>query len=367
MKAMILGCFFFFFWELFVVCNVNAQYTINGYVKEKKIGDVLLIQDSHDRKDTLAMTEIKGGQFTIRGEVKEVTCAYLIIEGMLGAQLFLENNKIYDVEFESMKTPRVSGGGLNQHLSEEFRKIEEKKMLGLRAIAPRSAQAYAQKDSLAIVRIQNERAKMLEKSEEEKEDFYFKYGDAFFVLHDLARRALGMSVNDVKKAFDRFPDELKITAPGRYITGLLPKLAKIAIGAVVPDFISTALSGEEMSLYEIKSKVKLIDFWSSSCGRCRVENRLIRPIYEQYHEKGFEVIAYSLDTKRDLWLKAIEEDELPWVQVSDLGGQKMKVMIENYGIWSLPANLLVDKNNKVIARNITSEELEKLLSSLLGE
>ena len=53
------------------------------------------------------------------------------------------------------------------------------------------------------------------------------------------------------------------------------------------------------------------------------------------------------------------------IQVSDLGGLKMKFMIENYGIWSLPANLLVDKDNKVIARNITSEELGKLLPKLL--
>lgn len=345
--------------------NVCAQYTIHGTVKGNVTGNVLLISSSHDKKDTLAIAEIKNGRFTIKGGINEITCATLVIDGMLSAQLFLENNEVFNVEFESMKAPEVFGGGWNQHLSREFRKIEEKKILNLRGFVPRLAEAYAQKDSLAIDKIQEERTSVLEKSQEEKENFYQEYGETFFVLHDLARRAFGMSVDDVRKAFDRFSDELKATSPGRYIANLLPKLAKIAIGAVVPDFISTTSSGGKISLYEVKSKVKLIDFWSSNCGRCRVENRLIRPIYEQYHDKGFEVIGYSLDTKRDLWLEAIAEDKLPWIQVSDLGGLKMKFMIENYGIWSLPANLLVDKDNKVIARNITSEELGKLLPKLL--
>ena len=347
--------------------NVQAQYTINGKVEGENDGRAFLIKRSYqDTADTLAKVDVKEGKFTMKGRVDEIICASLVVEGMLGTQLFLENGNVFDVKFIPMKMPAVEGGGQNQQLSREYMNIETEKMMKLRDVTSRRVKASMVRDSVSLGNIREEQEKIIQKSEERKNAFLKQNGNTFFVLHDLARRALGMNVDDVREAFDLCSNELKATAPGKYITALLPKLAKIAIGATVPDFISTTPEGKEVALYSVKSKVKLIDFWSSNCGRCRVENRLTVPIYEKYHTLGFDVISYSLDKKRELWLKAIADDRLPWTQVSDLGGKNVKIVTLNYGIWSLPANLLVDENNKVIARNITSGELEKLLPKLLG-
>ncbi|WP_099292810.1 TlpA disulfide reductase family protein [Butyricimonas sp. Marseille-P3923] len=349
-----------------IACSLQAQYTINGSVEGMSTGRALLVGDIYEGRDTLTKVEIKDGKFTMNGRVDEVSCAFLVVEGRMGVRLFLENNEVFDVRFKLKEAPEVRGGGRNQQLNREFMQIEEKKMLKLHDTGREFAEASKNRDTVAIREIREKQARILEELEQEKSIFLKRHGNTFFVLHDLARRALGMSAGDVQEAFDLCCDELKTTLPGKYITALLPKLAKIAVGATVPDFVSITPEGKEVSLYGIRSRIKLIDFWSSNCGRCREENRATRPIYERYHARGFEVISYSLDTKRELWLKAIADDKLPWIQVSDLGGQKMKIMIENYGIWSLPANLMVDENNRVIARNITSEELEKVLPKFLG-
>lgn len=348
-------------------CNAQEKYTINGIVNGGDGHKAFLTVTSYDDTvDTLAKVDIKGGVFTIKGHVDEVTSAYLAVEGMLGAMLLLENGCVYNVTFQPREMPMDEGGGRDQQLRREFIAITMKSNIKLSEMSPRVAKAFTSHDTLEIRKIREEQALIMNEIEKEKTAFLKRHGNTFFALQDLARRALGMNADDVKTAFDLCDDKLKATAPGRYIAALLPKLAKIAVGATVPDFVSTTPEGKEVSLYSIRPKIKLIDFWSSNCGRCRRENRLTVPIYEKYHDRGFDVISYSLDTKRDLWLRAIAEDRLPWTQVSDLGGQKMKMVTQNYGIWSLPANLLVDENNKVIARNITSEDLEILLPKLLN-
>lgn len=94
---------------------------------------------------------------------------------------------------------------------------------------------------------------------------------------------------------------------------------------------------------------------------------MIKPLYEQYHAKGFDAISYSIDRKREAWVNAVEKDALPWVQVSDLDADKAKVISEMYGVYLLPTTLLVDENNRVIARNVKSSELKELLAKLLPE
>ena len=347
-------------------CNTREMYTINGIVNGGDGSKAFLAVISYDNTvDTLARVDIKGGLFTIKGHVDELTNASLAVEGMLGTMLLLENGKVYNVTFRPRETPVDEGGGRDQQLRREFIALDMKKNTKLREMGPRMAKAFTSHDTVEIRKIREEQAMMINEIEGEKVAFLKQHGNTFFALQNLARRALGMNATDVKTAFDLCDDELKSTALGKYIEAILPKLAKIAVGATVPDFTSTTPEGESVSLYSVKSKIKLIDFWSSGCGQCRRENRLILPLYNQYHVQGFDVISYSLDTKHDLWVNAIAQDQLPWTQVSDLGGTKTKSVNQNYGIWSLPANLLVDENNKVIARNISSKELEVLLPKLL--
>lgn len=143
------------------------------------------------------------------------------------------------------------------------------------------------------------------------------------------------------------------------------------IGNKAPELKYKNPEGKEIALSDLKGKLVLIDFWASWCGPCRRENPVVVNAYNKYKNekfvngKGFEIYSVSLDQNKDAWIKAIKADNLVWTShVSDLkywasdGAQK-------YGVNSIPANWLIDKDGIIIARNLRGEALEKELEKHL--
>lgn len=150
---------------------------------------------------------------------------------------------------------------------------------------------------------------------------------------------------------------------GREITRAMQIAAKTAIG-VSPSFSLTDIDGKTVSLSDFKGQYVFVDFWASWCGPCRKENPHLVEAYQKYHDQGLEIIGISLDDKKANWLKAIEADKLPWVHLSDLKGWQSDLAIE-YGIKSIPMNFLVDRDGKIIAKDLRGEALAELLASIL--
>ena len=120
-------------------------------------------------------------------------------------------------------------------------------------------------------------------------------------------------------------------------------------------------------LSDLRGNVVLVDFWASWCGPCRRENPNVVRIYERYHDQGFEIYSVSLDKTRDAWLRAIADDNLSWPNhVSDLNGWTSSGG-KTYGIKSVPSTVLIDRNGKVVARNLRGSELERKVEQLLEE
>jgi thiol-disulfide isomerase/thioredoxin len=135
--------------------------------------------------------------------------------------------------------------------------------------------------------------------------------------------------------------------------------------AGIPDISLPSPSGEVINLSSTRGKVVLVDFWAAWCPPCRRENPNLVNAYNTYNGKGFEIFQVSLDKTKDEWLKGIEQDKLGrWIHVSDLKYWNSSV-VSQFNIKSIPYNMLLDRDGKVIATNLRGENLMKKLAEVI--
>jgi peroxiredoxin len=176
----------------------------------------------------------------------------------------------------------------------------------------------------------------------------------------------------LKRVKTDFPD----TKPAQNVDKMLESFAKqaeakkiqaaLVAGAKFPDFDVKDLNDKPLSVGEYKGKLVLIDFWATWCGPCVAELPNVLKTYEKYHDKGFDIIGISLDQAKDKLTKFIEDKKMPWRQYFDGLGWQNKLGAK-YGVNSIPATYLLDKEGKIIAKNLRGEALEKAVAKALGE
>lgn len=128
------------------------------------------------------------------------------------------------------------------------------------------------------------------------------------------------------------------------------------------DFSLPDRNNQIFSTSSLKGKWFLIDFWASWCAPCRKQLPELKKFYEANKNKNFEIVGVSIDEKKEDWLKALEKEQLHWINVIEDKGFMGKV-INKYDSNSIPASFLINPEGKVVAKNITIEELEILIKS----
>jgi len=143
------------------------------------------------------------------------------------------------------------------------------------------------------------------------------------------------------------------------------KQTGINVGDLAPEISLPAPDGKIVTLSSLKGKYVLIDFWASWCPPCRRENPNVVRMYDQYKDKSFEIYGVSLDGSKEKWEEAIKADGLPWIHVSDLGGWNSSV-VPQFSISGIPHTILLDKEGRIIAKDLRGESLEAKLKEVIG-
>ena len=131
------------------------------------------------------------------------------------------------------------------------------------------------------------------------------------------------------------------------------------------DIKFTALDGRKVELAKLKGKVVLIDFWATWCGPCVAEIPHMKSAYEKLHAKGFEIIGISLDDDKTALQALVRQKQLPWPQFFESEKDENRYAKE-YGVSSIPAMWLVDKQGNLVDMN-ARDGLEKKVEKLLAE
>lgn len=149
------------------------------------------------------------------------------------------------------------------------------------------------------------------------------------------------------------------------ISAKLEKFRKLQIGATPPDIKLPNPDGEMLSLYDMRGKVVLVDFWASWCKPCRAENPNVVKAYNKFKDRGFDILGVSLDQEKGKWLSAIDKDGLTWNHMSDLKGWQSDAAAL-YNVQSIPASFLLDADGKIIAKDLRGAALDQKLEEVLG-
>jgi peroxiredoxin len=155
---------------------------------------------------------------------------------------------------------------------------------------------------------------------------------------------------------------------GMRVSEAISKEEKVQIGSLAPDFFTTDMNGKSWSLSKLRGKYVLLEFWASWCIPCREEHPYLKEAYKQYANKGFEILAFSLDANeyKEAWLNAIKKDNLNWVQLCDFKVWKGDV-VQLYNLFGkgIPANFLISPEGRILAKDLRGKALTKKLEELI--
>lgn len=164
---------------------------------------------------------------------------------------------------------------------------------------------------------------------------------------------------------DKIEDQFK---DNRYVNEFraeVDKLRKLAIGQQAPEIQAFTPANKSVKLSDFKGKMVLIDFWASWCMPCREENPNIVKQFEAFKDKNFTVLGVSLDNNPGSWMRAIEDDKLMWTNISDLQAWSSPLVLE-YQIKGIPTSYIVDKEGRIVAKNLRGKALADFLMKNLN-
>lgn len=376
MKSFFFGVFLFL---VFQSCNQVAkdEFEVNGEILNFEDGMPIYLERFNEENfsfETIDTSIVKESKFSFKGKINtEPTLCYIRPETTNGKAMFiLENGSIkIKIDKDSMQFNHISGTKNNDYLQKynELLNPLYRKMAEFQSInSEKLNNAFKNNDTITIKSMQKEYEKLSKKQAMLNLEFVKNNKDAFInplILENLLNQNTA-SAKEVLAAYNFITKDVTSTKKGLKVKEMLNTLLNITIGKPAPDFSGPSPDGTTISLKNSLGKLTLIDFWAAWCVPCRRENPNVVKLYNEFKDKGFQIIGVSLDNPGEdqKWKDAIAADKLTWPQISNLQGWADPIA-KTYNITGIPATFLVDANGIIIAKDLRGEELRAKVAELL--
>tara|TARA_B100001939_G_C16908093_1_gene603274 strand:- start:252 stop:1343 length:1092 start_codon:yes stop_codon:yes gene_type:complete len=356
---------------IFFSCNESENtFILEGFTDLDD--DVVIYRvapNSVNQPIKMDSTIVRNGVFNFSSDVKEIDVNFLNIKGKdTNIPFILESGRI-DVNIfnDSLDSSQVRGSKSNNDLN-LYRSKTKSIVNSLNKIVNEIQIANSLGDNLLVEDLQNQyRAKQTELLNFEI-DLAKNMTDSYLSVLML-EKLINQKTIDIKSAKEitsAYSPQILNSRVGKIlIEKVNAPIDVTSIGEIAPNFEGPSPSGEILSLSNLKGKVTIIEFWASWCRPCRVENPNLVRLYKEMHPKGLEIVGVSLDRNRNSWLRAIDDDGLTWSHVSNLKFWQDPIA-KLYNISAIPASFIIDKEGRIIQKNLRGPQLAAKISELLS-
>ena len=348
-----------------VSCNNSTELKVNGTVEGLENGNFIVAKIENNKPTNIDTVAVTNGKFVYTEKLDNADFRLFILQEnpQKGMFMFVGNDNItLTSNLDSLDKVNIVGSKSNDtytSLIESFKKVQEEKG----KLYQEAQMAQMQKDSIKLESIKDAIELNDKKAEKVVYDFAKENSNSplsAWALNTIIQKFEYETINPI---FEGLTQEVKDSKYGKELNERLTKMAKLAVGAVAPDFTLTTTEGTDFTLSQQKGKIILIDFWAHWCKPCRAENPNNIALINKYSKDGFSIAGISVDRPqdKDKWLQAIATDEINYTQMLDT-----KEVNKEYDVRFIPTTILIDKEGKIIANNLRGEKLAEKLAEIFG-
>lgn len=167
-------------------------------------------------------------------------------------------------------------------------------------------------------------------------------------VYALDRSKTILDVESLSAFFDQLSAANKATNKGQELAKYIQALRYSDIGGNIAELDAVDAEGNRVSLAQFKGKYVLIDFWASWCRPCIKAFPYMKSLYAKYQGQNFEIIGITIDKKKDDWMKALAEHQLPWPQARDESQDMQKKLL----VTAVPTIFLIDPDGNILLKEV---------------